>query len=298
VTDLEDKTDEYSVGTLIAEANNDTQNVRTDDIFGNKYKSELDKYIFKDFLTKYGNRVRIEYRMGEIIDKGDKVHILTLLRPIVATGILTKEKTIFEYTNQRAPVYKLFESLLRSKDKAGKTIGIISQLAPLLYDIRKTYVEPILELQRKSFLREYKGKAISGDLDRTIIEKAITSAGADENQIEEIIKPYINYNIEHIFPVLVYRIRKLFRVEDRVHAVTFAVPKDKEPEFFKALVEVIYKKYIETKLRGLPSSLTDFVRSDDFYASGEEAYTVFKQSFRLEESDFIEKHRYLTVYPK
>ena len=78
--DLEDESDAYTVGTLIAEANNDTQKVRADDIFGNKYKTELGSKIFKKFMTEYANKVEIEYRFGEITDKKDKVHILTLLQ--------------------------------------------------------------------------------------------------------------------------------------------------------------------------------------------------------------------------
>ena len=293
LSDLEEKLDEYSVGTLIAEANNDTQNVRVDDIFGNKYKAELEKYIFKTFINQKKDKVRIEYRLGEIIDKVDKVHILTLLRPIIATGILTKEKKIFEYTNQRAPIYKLFEKLLRNKDKASKTIEAISKLSLLLYDIRKTYVEPLLDLQRKNFLREYKGKAIKGDLEDTIINKQISSAGGNEEEIEKIIRPYVNYNVEHIFPVLVYRVRKIIKEGDRSGEIVFALPEGKMPGFFKALIEVIYRKYIETKLKGLPTSLTTFVRSKEFYETGEEAYVTFKHTYSLEESNYIENNRYL-----
>lgn len=293
LSDLEENIDEYSVGTLIAEANNDTQNVKVDDIFGNKYKRDLETYIFKTFIAKNKDKVKIEYRLGEIIDKVDKVHILSLLRPIVATGILTKEKQIFEYTNQRAPIYKLFEKLLRNKDKASKIIKIISEIIPLLYEIRKTYVEPILNLQRKNFLREYQGKAISEDMDDTIINDQVLSARGNEAKIEKIIKPYVNYNVEHIFPVLIYRVRRLLKKSDPSGKIIFTVPAEKMPDFFNALSEAIYRRYIETKLRGLPTSLTTFVRSKDFYQIGEETYIALKHSFGLEESDYIEKNRYL-----
>jgi len=49
VDDIETGLDTYAAGTLIAEANNDTQKVRADDIFGNKYKNDLEEYIFSDF---------------------------------------------------------------------------------------------------------------------------------------------------------------------------------------------------------------------------------------------------------
>lgn len=162
ISDLEEKLDEYSVGTMIAEANNDTQNVKTDDIFGNKNKQDLETYLFNIFNKINKDKVKIEYRFGEVSDGADKVHILTLLRPIISTGILTKEKKIFEYTNQRGPIYKTFEKLLRDKEKANKTIKVISQLIPSLYTIRKTYVAPELDLQKKNFQREYIGKATAG----------------------------------------------------------------------------------------------------------------------------------------
>ena len=66
IEDLSTNLDTYSAGTLIAEANNDTQKVRTDDIFGNKYKEDLQKYLFTEFIKLYGNSVRIEYIVLQI----------------------------------------------------------------------------------------------------------------------------------------------------------------------------------------------------------------------------------------
>lgn len=292
ISDLEEKLDEYSVGTMIAEANNDTQNVKTDDIFGNKYKNDLETYLFNIFNKINKDKVKIEYRFGEVSDGADKVHILTLFRPIISTGILTKEKRIFEYTNQRGPIYKTFEKLLRNKEKADKTIKVISQLIPLLYTIRKTYVEPELDLQKKNFQREYIGKATAGELSETIVANQISSA-KDEKEREKIIKPYINYNIEHIFPVLIYRVRKLFNKSVTPEKIDFIVPEENQPDFFRALIEAIYKKYIETKFGGLRSSLTTFARSKDFYEAGGETYIALKNTCHLKESDFIEKNKYL-----
>ena len=292
ISDLEEKLDEYSVGTMIAEANNDTQNVKTDDIFGNKNKQDLETYLFNIFNKINKDKVKIEYRFGEVSDGADKVHILTLLRPIISTGILTKEKKIFEYTNQRGPIYKTFEKLLRDKGKAGKTIKVISQLIPSLYTIRKTYVAPELDLQKKNFQREYIGKATAGELSETIVAKQISSI-KDEKEIEKIIKPHINYNIEHIFPVLIYRVRKLFNKSGTPEKIDFIVSEDRLPDFFRALIEAIYKKYIETKLGGLRSSLTTFARSKEFYEAGGETYIALKNAYHLKESDFIEKNKYL-----
>lgn len=290
--DLEEtKLDNYSIGSLIAEANNDTQNVRVDDIFGNRYKKELETFIFKEFLQEYKD-TKIEYRMGEIADK-DKVHILTLLRPLVALGILTKEKDVYEYTNQRAPVYKLFERLLRVKDKAKNTIEVISKLIPLLYSIRINYVAKQLELEKRRLIREYKTKAVSGDLSGTIITKEVSVAKGDEKQIEKIVKKHVSYNIEHIIPVLVYRIRKLFKEPDSNGKIGLVIPDENVDNFFKGLIETIYKGYVDLKLQGLPTSLTTVVRSSEFYKKGEEAYIALKNAYNFDETGYIENNKYI-----
>jgi len=294
VDDLEDtKIDAYGVGTLIAEANNDTQKVKVDDIFGNKYKNDLRQFIFKHFSEKFKNKVMIEYRGGEVVEKIDKVHILTLLRPIVALGLLTKEKNIYKYTNHRAPVYALFEKILRVKDKATDTIEAIAKLIPILYDIRVTYVIPQVDLLKKNFIREYTTKAIDGELEETIIQKDIVSAKGDEKLIERIIRKNIGYNIEHIFPVLIYRIRKLFKESESKGEITLTISNADAPKFFKSLIEVIYRKYVESKLGGLPTSLTTLVRSAEFYQIGGEAYISSKYHYDLEETDYIQKNRYI-----
>jgi hypothetical protein len=133
--DLDDENlDTYSAGTLIAEANNDTQNVKVDDIFGTKNRNQLNEKIFNDFNKQYSGQVEIEFRLGEVVEKVKKVHILTLLRLAVATGILCKENDIFNFTNQRIPIYRLFERLLK-KDHVEDTIAAVSKIIPLLYKI-------------------------------------------------------------------------------------------------------------------------------------------------------------------
>jgi hypothetical protein len=292
VDDLKDELDTYSAGTLIAEANNDTQKVRADDIFGNKYKNQLDENIFKDFIVKYNNNVKIEYRLGEVVEKIDKVHILTLLRPVVATGILTNEKDIFNFTNKRDPIYKLFERLLNiTKNK--QTVSIISKLIPFLYNIREKYVKPILENYRRELIRKYKEKALMGDLENSIISKDIIEARADDSKLEKIIKNIVNYNIEHILPVLIFRIRRIIDEVPENGNIKLNIDEDTIFDFFKALTEVIYGKYVEKKLGGLPTSLTTLVRSKDFYDIGSECYETLIRTYKLNESNFIYRYRIL-----
>ena len=291
VDDLEDELDTYSAGTLIAEANNDTQKVRADDIFGNRYKEDLEKNIFKDFIFQYQKKVKIEYRLGEIVEKIDKVHILTLLRLVVATGILTKEKDIFNFTNQRDPIYKLFERLLKNISKNKQTILVISKLIPFLYDIRENYVKPILEKHKRILIREYKEKAFSGDLENAIIDKDIIKYKNDDLKLGKLIKNTVNYNIEHILPVLIFRIRYLINEVPSNGEIILNVPEDTRLDFIKTLVEVIYEQYVEKKLEGLPTSLTTVVRSKDFYDIGSESYKTVIKMKGLQESKFIYNHR-------
>ncbi len=288
--DLEEQSDAYSIGTLIAEANNDTQNVRADDIFGNKYKSDLEAKIFNSFLSS-NDKTEIEYRFGEIADKRDKVHILTLLRPVIATGILTKEKDIFIYTNQRVPIYKIFEKLLQ-RQKNKNIITLISALIPFLFNMRKNLVNPTLDRHKRELIRIYKEKALYGDLDdNKIIGKEIQKCKTNDQKLSRLIRTVVDHNIEHILPVLVYKLRNLIFWDKDVNQIKFNIPTDKISEFIKGLTEIIYEKYVEKKLEGLPTSLTTLVRSKDFYDLGNESYKTYIRLYNAKETDFISKNR-------
>lgn len=290
IEDLVENLDAYQIGTLIAEANNDTQMVTPSDIFGNRYKRELQEYIFKDFIDEYGENLEIEYRYGEIYERIEKVHILVLLRPIIPIGILTKEKDIYEYTNQRIPVYNIFSRLISKVVKAKQTVEIVSKLIPLLYNIRVNNIIPNLDIHKRELMRKYQKDALGGELIDTIIAKEISAANSDVKEIDKILRSIINYNIEHIFPVLIFTIRFLIKEDDN-GKLKINIPHDIYDKFFKSLTEVIYDKYVKMKLKGLPTSLTTVVRRKDFYeiASGE--YTVLKNMYNIEETDFISKNQ-------
>lgn len=292
IDDLEEPIDPYSAGTLIAEANNDTQNVKVDDIFGNKYKLELEATIFKDFIAEYQDNVKIEYRLGEVVDKIEKVHILTLLRPVVATGILTKEKDIFNLTNKRDPVYRLFEQFLK-KNKDNDKVAIVSKLIPLLYDIRKNYVIPILERHKRKLKRDYKEQALMGDLENSIINDDINKVKNNDFELEKLINKSVNYNIEHILPVLVFRLRNLIVEDNEKSKLKFNINDDDKYSFLESLIEIIYEKYVEKKLEGLPTSLTTMVRSKTFYDIGDETYRALIRTYKVDEGKFV--YRYRTI---
>lgn len=290
--DLENGLDTYAAGTLIAEANNDTQKVRADDIFGNKYKNDLENNIFNDFNYKYKDKVKIEYRLGEVVEKIEKVHILTLLRLVIPTGILTKEKDIFNFTNQRDPIYKLFERLLK-KPKYKQTVAIITKIIPFLYNIREKYVKVILENHKRELIRKYKEKALSDDLDTTIIDKEIKRYKNDDLKLTKLIRKSISYNIEHILPVLIFRIRNIIIEDKNSGIIKLNLPENVIDIFIRTLVEVIYEKYIEIKLAGLPTSLTTVVRSKEFYDTGSESYKTLIRTYQISESNFIHSNRAL-----
>jgi len=290
--DLEDELDEYSAGSLIAQANNDTQAVKADDIFATTHKKELVAKVFTHFISKCGSEVKIEYRLGEIAERVNKVHILALLRPVVATGLITKEKEIFRLTNQRNPIYNLFEKLIK-KDKSEETINVVSRLIPLLYRIRTDHVKPVLDQHKRELIRKYKEKAIQGDLEDSVIAKEVNELSEDDSKLEKLIKRSLSYNVEHILPVLIFRIRNLIVEKENSDELDLNVNADKLDDLLGGLTEVIYERYVAEKLKGVRLSLTTMVRSYDFYTVGTEAYTAFKRTCHLEESDFISKHRFI-----
>ena len=286
IEDLDEDLDTFTVGTLIAEANNDTQNVKADDIFGTKYKHVLNENIFNAFRSKYGEDMDIEFRFGEISGK-KKVHILTLLRPVIATGLLTKEKSIFNLTNKRQPIYNIFNKLIK-KDKMDKTVVATSKLIPLLFSMREDYVIPSLKNHKRRYIREYKAKAVAGDLDESIIGDKIKEVRSNDAELEKLIKRNVNYSVEHVLPVIIFRIRKTIFEEGG--ELNLKIPSEKTQEFFDGLVETVYKKYIDIKLKGLPTSLTTIVRDKTFYSYGEEYYTAAKSMINFEETDYIQEN--------
>lgn len=297
IEDLEDKFDAYSAGTLIAEANNDTQKVTPDDIFGNKNKSELQRYVFKGFIDEYKGKVEIEYRYGEITNRSiPKIHILTLLRLIIPTGLLNSNKDIYKLTNQRMPIYnifsKLFSKMKKNNQDALNTGQAISKLIPLLFKVRRKYIIPKLESRKRELIRQYKQQAFANELSETFIAQDIYEAKGDDNKITKIIKSVVNYNIEHIVPVVIFRIRNLFAEGDG--KVRLNIPDDTIDNFLETITQVIYENYVKIKLKGLPSSLTTVVRSQDFYDGGSESYTTFNKNIHgLDETDFINSHKYI-----
>ncbi len=297
IEDLSNEFDSYSAGTLIAEANNDTQNVKPDDIFGNKYKKELQDYIFKDFADKFKGQMQIEYRYGEVVDRSiEKVHILTLLRLIIPTGLFTKNKDIYKLTNQRSPIYTIFSKLIarieKDKEKAISTAKTVSKLIPLLYNIRKEKIIPSLETHKRKLVRDYKKQAFAGELENSVIGKEINEARGDDALIERIVRRVVNYNVEHIMPVVVFRTRSLFK-EETENEIKITIPKDIIDQYFSALTEAIYDNYVKIKIKGLPSSLTTVVRNSSFYEFGTETYSLFKKMNNIEETNLIEKYQYI-----
>lgn len=290
VDHLNSDEDEYSLGTMIAEANNDTQNVKKDDIFGNKYKIDLEQYIFPTF--ERDEKTKIEYRQGEILDS-DKVHILILLRPVVSVGLLTKETQIFGYSNHREPIYKLFESLIKNKKKAKKTVEVISKIIPVLYELRKGILSKALEKHKRNYITKYIQKGLNGDLDYGVIGDKIKNSGYDEDLIKKEVKVLCRYNIEHIAPVLFYRIRNLFRLSDDGQKIILDVKDEDKIKLVESLSESIYLKYIENKFNGLPTSLTTLVRRSDFFKYGEETFIALKSAFSLQENDFLSQNKFV-----
>jgi hypothetical protein len=153
-------------------------------------------------------------------------------------------------------------------------------------------IEPYLEECKRKFTREYKEKAISGELSATTIGAQVNTLINNDRELEKLIQRNINYNIEHIMPVIIFRIRMLF-IEKGPINLDLTIPEENRPDFFKSLVDAIYKKYVELKLGGLPTSLTTVVRDKKYYESGYEAYVTFKNIYKFQETDYITKKSHI-----
>ena len=161
-----------------------------------------------------------------------------------------------------------------------------------MYETRQKYVVPSLQTHKRELIRKYKKQAFAGELEDTIISQEIYEAKGSEEKIEKIVKGIVNYNIEHIMPVIVFRIRKLFK-ETNTHELILTLPEDSLEKYFPIISDAIYDRYVEMKLKGLRSSLTTAVRDRNFYEFGTEAHTTFKRMNKnIEETDFIEKSLY------
>ncbi|MCZ6702106.1 MAG: hypothetical protein O6940_03595 [Ignavibacteria bacterium] len=288
VKDLGNDLNETATGTLIAEANNDTRTVKPDDLFGNKYQKELKNILFKNFISE-NPKISIEYRYGEITESSkDKIHILFLLRPIIATGLLTREKEIFDLTNKREPTYKIFEKLLKRTDKAKETISITSKLIPLLYKYRIDYIIPTLESKKGELFREYKNKLHAGEFDNPQINQEFEKIKDDEKSVDKLVRGFIRYSIEHIMPVIIYRIRKLFL--EKNNNIILSIPREVELKFFETILEDVYENYVYLKIS--TPYFSSYIRSKDYYNLGAGSYKAFLKLEEIQETNFIESKRY------
>jgi len=142
------------------------------------------------------------------------------------------------------------------------------------------------------FIRNYKEKAIAGDLENTIIGPEIEKLRNNDQELEKLIRRSIRYNIEHIMPVLVFRIREVLKEKGNAQ-LDLTISEENRSKFFEGLIEAIYEKYIKMKLGGLPTSLTTKVRNKNFYEYGREAYITFKRTFGFQETNYIMQNRYI-----
>ena len=120
----------------------------------------------------------------------------------------------------------------------------------------------------------------------------IVSGELTEDSLKALRK-VTSYNIEHILPVLIYRIRSIINYDEKHQKICLIVETGKDETLFQSLLESIYANYVEIKLKGVTGSITDEIRSKDFFGSGEEAFIVLKNLLKFEQSDYIEKNRYI-----
>ena len=94
-------------------------------------------------------------------------------------------------------------------------------------------------------------------------------------------------------PILVFQIRKLLSLDDKGEKIILNISASKKEEFLTSIIEVIYEKYVDKKLKGLPTSMTTVVRSPEFYEMGTDSYKILirMKEMNAKETDFILKNR-------
>ena len=148
--------------------------------------------------------------------------------------------------------------------------------------------QKLLKETPKSSLSKYIKKSA-----KSMIKKEILEFRNDDDAIDNWINKNVDYNIEHILPVIIYRVRNLIKFDDVNDKCILTIPDKHMDKFFKTLVKVVYENYVKNKLKGLRTSLTTLVRSEDFYEAGSETYEALVGTLELQETNFVYEHRKL-----
>lgn len=297
----EDDDDDFDTistwGENIANANNETQNVKIDDKFGTKYKSWIEENIMKDV----SNLIIVEYRKYSAQKKELEVkHILEILRSIIPTTLLIncdeEERVHYniasicsKYANNRTSVYSLFEKFI-NVSKKNKTdidilhcIEIMKNLMPnivklmLIFDMKvKLYYKNITFEEILSITNQ-----TSGSLKTRL---GIDSSENNKQSLDKAIRKQLRFSTLSTFPIFIFATRKSIIINQKLE-----VKYNIEDKMIEQMIDEIYKIIFRKRITRQYGSTSDLFRDWQIYTESYEIYDICTQ--KQYKTDYMETYR-------
>lgn len=291
--------DMRNFGMSIAEANNETQKVKADDLFGTKHKQLLQDSIFQDISTPY----LVEYVRLEADRRTSNlkiIHVLDLLRAILPVTLLiekeaeTAESFVANYAAHRERVYNFFQRLLNILSdekhpynyKVQKAFSILRTLMPHLVEVRND-----VQLQWDAIKNGLSAQAILNwghDLRNTALGTKIfyDSQGNERKNVEDInraVREHLGFSFTNAFPVFVFATRPAIIIDDKYNA-SYNLSDDQ----ISAMVEAIYSRMVELRLTKSYSSTSNLFRDPALYRGAAQSFRQFLKIQKIPAYDYTD----------
>lgn len=287
------------LGGMIAEANNETQKVKADDLFGTKHQRWLEENLFALVPSPFV----VEYR--RFAEKGidsshEVIHVLNLLRAILPTTLIVPVGTddvasfVASYASSREPVYNWFDRIIEvHKDPdhghnptIKHTVLILRNLMPHLIDVMYQAQE-YWEAQRKElsfkFVNELQPLAKTHLGQEIHLDPEMTKVKPDADQI---VKSKLSFAFANLFPMFVFGTRSAIQVDDNFK-VTYSI----SPKTGKAVMKRIYTELIRERLTKITGSTSDLFRNPTRYRAAGLAFKEFSEYDDVSYHDYTEDYR-------
>jgi hypothetical protein len=253
-------------GTAIAEANNETQNVKGDDLFGTKNQEILKKTILKK-TEKIPNLV-IDYRYGQNHDENCTIlRVLDLLRLVIPTALIVNENEVHTYANKREAVYRIFDALIEKwKSEKDKDIDLknlfilLDNLIPELYEIAVKVSKEAIKFCKTQITKEnFENNYFMVDLTEPYLQ-LFQDTNTKLEEANKLLQTRLKIEDKSIYWFFIFATKDLITIREDL-SVTF----DPSDILITKMVEWIYKRLIKEKLNAPRGSSSDIVRNKIIY---------------------------------
>ena len=283
-------------GDDIANANNETQNVKEDDKFGTKNTAWLEKNMLQEV-----NNISIEYRKFTSPKQELPVkHILEVLRAIIPTTLLIDCKcteevkyniagVISKYANNRAPVYSLFEKFisLSNSEKSNIEIkyckDIMKSLTPYIVNTML-----IFDKRVKKYYNNLTFKDVLGITNQTPeslkVRLRVDINENDEENLDKAIKKQLRFSPSNIFPIFIFSIRNSIIIDEKL-AINYNV----DDEMIDVMIDSIYRSVLKKRITTQYGSTSDLFRDPELYIQSYESFEMW--SNKKYKIDYLQSYR-------